>query len=65
MINKHQVRENEFAMRREWAEKQSSTELRKMLVEKTLGAGKATAAREVLRARNEDPLTKPKATTSP
>ena len=53
MVNKHQMRENEFSMRRDWAEKQSSEKFHELLKEKKLGAGNATAAREVLRERGE------------
>lgn len=53
MVNKHQIREREFAMHREWADKQSSEKLHELLKEKKIGSGKATAAREVLRDRGD------------
>ena len=53
MVNKHQVRVQEFAMHREWAEKQSSDKLHELLNAKKVRSGKATAAREVLRARGD------------
>lgn len=52
-MNKHDVRREEFAMRREWAEGQNSDALRQILAEKTLGSGHIGAAREVLRERGE------------
>jgi hypothetical protein len=52
-MNKHDVRREDFAMRREWAERQNTETLRKMVAEKTLGAGRLSAAREVLRERGE------------
>ena len=53
-MNKHDVRRKEFAMRRGWAERQTSDSLRQMLADKTLGFGFLSAAREVLRDRGED-----------
>jgi hypothetical protein len=52
-MNKHEVRDFEFNMQREWAERFDSDALLRMLADKRLPAGQATAAREVLRARGE------------
>ena len=52
-MNKRDVRATEFAMQREWAEKQSSDELRRRLSDGSLAFGLKTAAREVLRTRGE------------
>ena len=52
-MNKHEVRGAEFAMLREWAEKQTSEHLKKALSEGTLGSRYKSAAREVLRYRGE------------
>lgn len=52
-MNKHDVRREEIAMRREWAERQNSETLRQILAEKTLGSGHLSAAREVLQERGE------------
>ena len=52
-MNKREVRSAEFAMLREWAEKQASEILKKGLSEGTLTSRYKTAAREVLRQRGE------------
>ncbi len=53
-MNREEVRAAEFAQRREWADRFTSEKLREMLANGLLHSGEATAAREVLRSRNED-----------
>lgn len=54
-MNKHDVREVEFAQRRAWIEKFDSDTLRKLLATGRFHGGQATVAREVLRAREDKP----------
>lgn len=52
-MNRHEVREKEFALKRDWARKQASDKLREGLKAGTLRGGFATAAREVLVERGD------------
>lgn len=54
MTNRKQVRAEEFEMRKEWARKQTTDDLKKWLENADhLNSGEKTAAREVLRERDE------------
>jgi len=52
-MNRHEVREKEFALKRDWARKQTSEKLREGLEAGTLRGGLATAAREALVERGD------------
>jgi hypothetical protein len=52
-MNKRDVRSTEFAMLRQWAEKQTSESLKSGLSEGTLTSSRKIAAREVLKQRGE------------
>ena len=53
-MNRRDVREIEFAQKREWAERFSSDRLKEMLENKDAHSGEASIIREVLRVRGED-----------
>jgi hypothetical protein len=52
-MNRREVRDREFALKRDWARGQTSERLRDGLAQRTLRGGFATAAREVLVERGE------------
>ncbi len=52
-MNRQEVREKEFALKRDWARRQTSEKLREGLKQQTFRGGFATAAREVLIERGD------------